>query len=555
VGIRSAALAAAARSSLTRAWPARTRLSVGALGLALVVLVSAAWGTGIFYLLARLGAGSPVRLAALDGVHAYVGLVGGVFVLAKVARVGLRHPVAGVPAVVPWQRWLSWSMLVLYGTVFLSGVIVLLPVRGRVFGNLVELHLLTSVWALLPTTWHVWHYRSRALPYLRRWTRRAAGRRFWSALALVALPAPLLVADGPAVSQLPQVSGGSRWTPIDALRGSYLDAIATSPDGRTLVAAGDALYLSQDGAVWVRVDLPAAGAAGPAAPADASHAGHEHGQPAPANAVTALAVGPDQVFAATSRGLFLGGFDGSLRHLASPSGAVRALAMDPGDSRTLWAASDAGPAVTVDGGQTWSVQAAELVHPRDVSAIAFLDESVYASDGSGVFRWQPAAHAWHRVSLQSSVSVLSGSPAEHALYASSLDDLQVLDRGGWTDLGQPAPVHRHGGHVLGEVPSVTAVAGRLYAAGTSQGVSASADGGWTWTQLGGGLGQATAGQVVRRRGSLWAATSDGLFRFPLAARSPATPTWWAVVLAVAIGVGLVAASVAAIEPRRRGARP
>ena len=80
------------------------RLSVGALGLALVLLVSVAWATGLFYLAARLGLSAPVRLAWIDGLHVYVGLVGGVFILGKLLRVGLKYRVTGVPNVVPWQR-------------------------------------------------------------------------------------------------------------------------------------------------------------------------------------------------------------------------------------------------------------------------------------------------------------------------------------------------------------------------------------------------------------------------------------------------------------------
>jgi hypothetical protein len=66
----------AAQASVARAWPDRGQLSLGALGLGLVLLVSVAWGTGVFYLLARLGYGSPVRLASLDGIHVYVGVLG-----------------------------------------------------------------------------------------------------------------------------------------------------------------------------------------------------------------------------------------------------------------------------------------------------------------------------------------------------------------------------------------------------------------------------------------------------------------------------------------------
>lgn len=114
---------------LSRRSPA-ARLSIGALGLTLVLMVSAAWATGVVYLQARLGLGWPLRPALVDGAHAYVGVVGGVFVAAKVARVGLRHRVRGVPSVVPWQRWVSWSLLVLYGAVFVSGVLLFLPIRG-----------------------------------------------------------------------------------------------------------------------------------------------------------------------------------------------------------------------------------------------------------------------------------------------------------------------------------------------------------------------------------------------------------------------------------------
>jgi len=542
---------------VARAWPARGRLSLGALGLGLVLLVSVAWGTGLFYLLVRLGAPSPVRLATLDGIHVYVGVVGGVFVVAKVARVGLRHRVDGVPAVVPWQRWLSWSMLVLYGAVFLSGVLLLLPIRGRPYADLVQLHLLTSVWALLPTTWHALHYRSRAWPYLRRWTSRASGRRFWTGIALVALPLPVLLSDAPAVSQLPAVLAGASWTPVEATRGAYLDAVALAPDG-TLVAAGDALYLSRDGVVWLRVDMPApaapASGATPA-PAAGGHAGHEHGQPAPPNPLTALAVGPSEVFAGSSRGLFATTFAGQVEQVAFPGGGVRGLAMDPADPRTLWATSAAGPLVSMDGGQGWSRQAAGLSRPADVSAIAYLGREVYVSDGTGVFRWEPAAARWERTSSSASVALLSPGPADGALYASSEStDLQVLAGGRWTDLGLPAPLHLHHGVHHGQPASVQPVDGRLYAAGTPEGVSASADGGSTWTQLGGGLGGTTPSQLVGSRGSLWVATSDGLYRFPLTVRTGATPGWWATVVPFAVALGLVAAAVAALDPRRRRGR-
>ncbi len=100
---------------------------------------------------------------------------------------------------------------------------------------------------------------------------------------------------------------------------------------------------------------------------------------------------------------------------------------------------------------------------------------------------------------------------------------------------------------------VASVAGRLYAAGTSDGVSASADGGRTWTQLGGGLRDVTPGQVVEFRRGLWAATSGGLYRYALEPAAAASPAWWLALLAAAAVAGLagVAVSGRSARPRRR----
>lgn len=564
MGVRPAArIGLAPGASVSRARPITGRLSPGALGLALVLLVSAAWGTGVFYLLARLGLSSPVRLASMDGIHVYVGLVGGVFVLAKVSRVGFRHRVDGVPGVIPWHRWMSWSMLVLYGAVFITGVLVLLPIPGRVFNDLVEMHLLASVWALLPTTWHVWHYRALALPFLSRWRGRATLSRYWIGFALVLLPVPLLLASAPAVSQLPEVMGGSAWSPTGLGSDSYLNAIAANPDGSALLAAGDALYVSRDGGVvWVRIDLPlesrsAANRQPPASGAD-QHAGHQHGTPAPANPITALAVTPSTVFVGTPHGLYSSaGLNGPLTAVAFPGGGVRALAVDPAEPGSMWVASVGGPMFTVDGGHSWQGEASGLGKPSDVAAIAYLDRDVFVSDGTGVFRWLAGSRAWLRTSTQSAVIDLTAGSGDPALYASSLNnDLQVLADDRWTDLGAPAPMHYHHGHVHGgQLGGVTEVASRLYIAGTSEGVSASADGGRTWTQLGGGLSSVTSTQVIAYRGSLWVATSNGLYRYALTSAPAATRTWWLVVIGSAAGIGVLAASISGLSQRRWRKRP
>ena len=589
MAVRSARLAAARQSSATAAWPDRGRLSIAALGLGLVLLVSVAWGTGLFYLLARLGAGSPVRLASLDGIHVYVGVVAGIFVSVKVVRVGLRHHVAGMRGVVPWHRWLSWSMLALYTAVFVTGVLLLLPVRGRLYAELVQIHTQTAVWALLVTTWHVWHYRAGALLHLRRLGRDLASRRIWIGLALILLPLPLLVADAPAVSQLSDVLGGARWVRVDALKGHYLDVIARAPDG-TLMAAGDGLYRSRDGVFWQRVSMPAALATltpsantlpgsdshggpqaarpepAPTAPPTlvsssevvigmAHRAGHQPGPPAPPNRITAMAMGRSAVFVGTAQGLFTGVFGGPLEQVAFPGGGVSGLAMDP-TGRQLWATSISGTLVSTDGGRTWAQRTAGLRQAGNASAIAYLGQDVFVSDGTGVFRWGAASGSWIRTLPMRSVVQLTPSPATGTLYASSESgELQVLASGRWTDLAQPATSHAHRGQPHGQPAAVTSVDGRLYAAGTPAGVSASADGGQTWTQLGGGLGRATPSQVVGYQYCLLAATSDGVYRFPLSAGGAATSGWWFMLLALAAGLGLAAIGVSALAPQgRRGWR-
>src|SRR5580704_9102515 len=275
------------------------RLSVGALGLSLALLVSIAWGTALFYLAARLGVDTRVRLSWIDGAHVYVGLVGGIFILAKVARVRFRYKVAGVAEVIPWQRWISWSLLVLYTAIFVSGVLALLPLHGRLYEDVLNFHLLSSVWALAPTTWHVWHYRRRAAPYLTRLLPHGRSLRFWSGIVLALAPSVVVVANARALSQLPQLMGGAAWSQ-STLSGSYLDRIATGPGG-SLIAAGDALYVSSDGTVWTQIDIPGVPLPASATPTQSVH---QHGAPTGKNLGLSLAVAGSSIYVGTSSGLY-----------------------------------------------------------------------------------------------------------------------------------------------------------------------------------------------------------------------------------------------------------
>jgi hypothetical protein len=522
------------------------RLSVGALGLGLVLLVSVAWGTGLFYLVARLGLAAPVRLAWIDGLHVYVGLVGAVFIAGKVLRVGFRYRVRGAPNVVRWQRWMSWSLLALYGAIFVSGVLVLLPIRGRLYGNLLELHLMTSVWAVPPTTWHVWHYRRRLAPYVGRYLGRARGRRFWIGFALAMAPALVLLTQPRAVSQLAQVMGGSSWSQ-SGLKGVPLSHLAATPDGSTLLAAGDRLYLSRDGTVWSTIGFATPNGFVPIPPGGTGK--HTH---SPANTastvIQSLAVGHDGIYAGTASGLFLSTAGGSLVDLGFPGQNVEAIAVDPVNPRTLWTASTAGTLRSSDGGHSWARLVGGLGQPGTVSSIAYMGGAVFASDATGVFEWAPRSGSWMRSSSQASVVGLAASPDGLALYAASnTGEIRQLAAGSWHTLARPGAGHIHNGQVLGQLQGVLPVAGRLYAAGTSEGVSASADGGETWTQLGGGVANRAPGQLIAFRGRLWAPTSDGLYGYVLTSDAPASATWWAGLLAAAVVIGSLALAVLGLE--------
>jgi hypothetical protein len=82
------------------------------------------------------------------------------------------------------------------------------------------------------------------------------------------------------------------------------------------------------------------------------------------------------------------------------------------------------------------------------------------------------------------------------------------------------------------------VGDRIYVAGTQEGITASPDGGQTWTQLAGGLAEAGPTQLAIFHGQLWAATSRGLYRLPLGQDPAPTLPWWAGVVAAAVGLGL-----------------
>jgi hypothetical protein len=463
-----------------------------------------------------------------------------VFVLAKVARVRFHYRVPGVPEVIRWQRWISWSMLVLYSAIFLSGVLLLLPIRGRLYADLTNFHLLTSFWALAPTTWHVWHYRRRAAPYLTRLLPRGRSLAYWGGLALALLPSVVVVANARSLSQLPQVLGGSNWS-VSALRGSYLDRIAIEPDG-TLLAAGDALYVSRDGTVWTQIDIPGVATPGPSPV-------HEHGAPTGKNLALAVAIAGRTIYVGTQAGLY------STQSMTGPLVAdgfggktVYAITVDPSSPQSMWLGTSAALMRSDDGGASWRTDSQGIARPNLVSAITLMNGQLFASDTTAVYEKGREQTAWRSISAQSSVVDLTPDEASGRLYAtSSSQGVEFLDGGTWHTTDSLASPHQHhaGNESHPEVLSVAVIEQRLYAVGTAFGVSASADDGQTWTQLGGGLENATASQAVEFDGAILAATSDGVYRFPLSPYWPASSAWWIAVLAATAVCGAAGVLLAA----------
>jgi len=490
-----------------------SRLSVGALGVSLVLLVSIAWGTGLFYLFVRLGLPSPVRLVFVDGVHIYVGLASIAFFAAKIWRVGFRQQVSGVPELILWQRWVSWGLLVLYSAVYATGLLLLPPWPRALRAGLVNAHLLTSVWAAVLTTWHVWHHRSRALPYLPG-ARRRLQQRFWVGMAMVILPVVGILTSPRALSPLTQDGAGATWTPA-ALRGVFLDRMAISPDGQTVVAGGVGLYASQlPGGAWRRIDFPSDLVLG-----------------------LALPRGPVAAYVGTGEGLYASArIDGPYNRLPFPSWGVHAIAVDPDNPNTIWASSRDGFWRSRDGGVHWINASEGISDPREAWAITYFGGALFASDAFGVYRWDGVS--WERRSDQRFVVSLDAAPDDQRLFATSMGQgIRVFDWQRWnqTDDGLAA---RHGGVRAIHIASLSpASGGRAFAATMLDGVAVSTDRGRSWAPLGAGLPTGSVWRVLPMGARLLAATDHGVYEYRFPDSPSASVGWWTTLIVAALLTG------------------
>jgi len=537
------------------------RLSLGALGVSLVLFIGVAWGTGIVYLLARAGLPAPIGLAVNGAVHLYVGLVSVVFFGAKILRVGLRRRVPGVASTTLWQRWISLSLLVLYTGIYVTGILAVLPLGSRLHGLAVNGHLLTSVWALFPTTLHLLHHRLRSLPFITGLRRRRAPRRLWAALA-VALVVGVGFALAPRAAEPLAVAGvGPSWT-LAGLDGIYLGQAALTHDGRLLVA-GDGLYLSSDGRHWRNVDLPNGNADAerlielgikPTSNRPEPAPGGVHGSHAnnvTVGAIQALAVSAHTgaVYLATSDAVYYSPWpEGPYLALPFTGTDVRALAVDPARPYQVWATTLAGPELSIDGGHVWTPLVAGLTAPNTSTALTFYRGDAYVSEAGGVYRFDFPAVAWSRVFGADDIAALNVSADGRLLYASGLiGGVASYDGRAWRNLDVGAAHnHRAAGHFHSH--GITTAFGRLYATGTRDGITASGDGGATWSPLQAGLPSDEVTGAIGFGGSLFAITTGGAYAIPATPIPPADGLWWLLLVVVAGLVGVAVVRRAALGP-------
>lgn len=528
--------------------------SAAALGIGLVVLIGVTWGTGLLYITSRAGFPSPVRLAIVDGVHVYVGLAAAAFFGLKVWRVGFRRKVAGVPSLTSWQRWVSWSLVVLYPAIFVTGFAAVLPLGAGWKQSLVQAHLLTSAWSLVPTTLHLLHHRARAAGQVIGQRTVRIRPRLWAGIAIAMLPAILWLPFPRAVSPAAEAGLGGAWVPA-GLQGISLHQIALSADGAYLVAAGDGAYVGDaQGRSWHHLEVaeaesgahssrPVAAAAG----AKAAHPGHA--APAADFSSLALAGGPVAIYAGSGTGLYSAPEGSSkLTQDHFPGGEVRAIAVDPSNPFERWVATGSGIWFAWVFGHGWTNESIGLFDPNGASGLSFYHHELYASDLAGVYRWDTLSASWRRIRDETGVTSLT-SNGDLLVASSYSSGIAVYDGRSWRDAGSGFSGHSHRRGEPSHVVGVAApAAGGLFEVQPGR-VGYSADGGRSWSELGRGL-PPESWDLTRAGDRLYVATSDGLYSYNLQSARQDDLPWWSAMIAIALTAGIAGAFG---PPRRKKA--
>ena len=452
-------------------------LDIDSLGFSLLCAASLAWITGVPYLLVRVGVGLPFRLILVDGIHCYIGVAMAVFLVAKVRRAGWCRSVPAVSEVTLWDRWISLSMAILYSAVMVTGLAALLPFGDDTRTATVNAHLLTAVWAAAPTTWHVVTHRSR----LRAAVSRARQRFGIAALArtvlLVSLAVPLVVAAR-AVAPLTQDHAGLGWQ----ARGPQvlLDRLDVAPDGRSIVAGGQGLFVSHDGLQWMEVG--------------------DFGGSASRTLVIGLHVTNDAIYVGTSDGLYMApNVYGPYRRIPSPAQEVHGIEVGPNNPATIWVAAYNGVWMTGDGGAHWTNENAGLADATDSWALRWFHGTLFFSEVTSVERWDGTR--WVRSNQQAYVNALDPSADGTKLFATSMGQgITVFDGQSWHTADAGMAEHAHAGLSGIHVDSTTDVGGgNIYAGTMVNGIAESRDGrgpgpqyGQACAEISGGCGRSVA---------------------------------------------------------------
>jgi hypothetical protein len=192
---------------------------------------------------------------------------------------------------------------------------------------------------------------------------------------------------------------------------------------------------------------------------------------------------------------------------------VRAIAVDPENSSTLYAATEGdGAFKSTDGGASWSTTNNGLDDPYVYSMVtsSLVPSRVYAGTYTGLYRSDDGAASWQRVyNLNGPVVAFAEDPSDPStLYATGWAGLFKSTDGGetWTDVGPYEQVNSIA--VSASAPSTIFI-------GTMQGVFKSTIGGGDWTRMGEEfmLGNTQVVAVDPTNPEIvYAATSMGVFR-------------------------------------------
>lgn len=245
----------------------------------------------------------------------------------------------------------------------------------------------------------------------------------------------------------------------------------------------------------------------------------------PVNAlkVHAIAVDPARprvIYVGTDKGIYRSD-DGGARWLQLTVGLIPTvgfdfevvvLAMDPVAPAEIYAAHIGvrdGLNKTVNGGRSWATLRSFMIDALAVDPVD--DTTVWAAGNDGVFKSADGGHTWTKVRLEPAHVLLFDPFGTGRLYAANPQDLQVTTDGGasWQTLG--AGSLPGGALSLAADPSQP---GRLLAGTAAAGVYGSADHGQSWAASGQGLVNQPAAAVALDDvdAAIFVAAPGGIYR-------------------------------------------